>query len=205
MYTDGWINDYVNKYNKDLQQVYIKNWLLFLILEMLQWTKTVSASLVKSKRNLKVTKQKWIKHPSNFHWTMSTDHSALKGSALVNGTELTTATGGAEGSCSRCTLPFGVVLLIIGVAVTAVAYSYSTHGSTISILGLLLLTSALLLLGFSAVCRRYRKRIKMDKAWESQTDLVESLRNSFDWNIFWICNYWKCIHLNSFVIMIKFS
>lgn len=180
MYTDGWINDYVNKYNKDLQQVYIKNWLLFLILEMLQWTKTVSASLVKSKRNLKVTKQKWIKHSSNFHWTMSTDHSALKGSALVNGTELTTATGGAEGSCSRCTLPFGVVLLIIGVAVTAVAYSYSTHGSTISVLGLLLLTSALLLLGFSEVCRRCRKRRKMDKAWESQTDLVESLRNSFD-------------------------
>uniref|UniRef100_A0A673MLK4 Transmembrane protein 100 n=1 Tax=Sinocyclocheilus rhinocerous TaxID=307959 RepID=A0A673MLK4_9TELE len=125
-------------------------WLLFLILEMLQRTKTVSASLVKSKRT------------------------------LVNGAELTTATGGAEGSCSRCTLPFGVVLLIIGVAVTAVAYSFSTHGSTISILGLLLLTSALLLLGFSAVCRRCRKRRKMDKAWESQTDLVESLRNSFD-------------------------
>uniref|UniRef100_A0A671NK34 Transmembrane protein 100 n=1 Tax=Sinocyclocheilus anshuiensis TaxID=1608454 RepID=A0A671NK34_9TELE len=85
-----------------------------------------------------------------------------------------------EGSCSRCTLPFSVVLLIIGVALTAVAYSCSTHGSTISILGLLLLTSGLLLLGFSAICRRCRKRRKMDKAWESQTDLVESLRNSFD-------------------------
>uniref|UniRef100_A0A8C1WQJ1 Transmembrane protein 100 n=1 Tax=Cyprinus carpio TaxID=7962 RepID=A0A8C1WQJ1_CYPCA len=109
-----------------------------------------------------------------------TDHSVLKGLALVNGAELATATGGAEGSCSRCTLPFGVVLLIIGVAVTAVAYSYSTHGSTISILGLLLLTSGLLLLGFSVICRRCRKRRKMDKAWESQTDLVESLRNSFD-------------------------
>uniref|UniRef100_A0A672QX46 Transmembrane protein 100 n=1 Tax=Sinocyclocheilus grahami TaxID=75366 RepID=A0A672QX46_SINGR len=117
---------------------------------------------------------------NNFHWTMSADHSVLKGSALVNGAELATATGGAEGSCSRCTLPFGVVLLIIGVAVTAVAYSCSTHGSTISILGLLLLTSGLLLLGFSAICRRCRKRRKMDKAWESQTDLVESLRNSFD-------------------------
>ncbi len=186
MYRDGWTNEYMNKYNKDLQQVYIKMCCYFLILEMLQWTKTVSASLVKSKRNLKVTKPKWIKHPSNFHWTMSTDQSALKGSALVNGTELTTATGGAEGSCSRCTLPCAVVLLIIGVAVTAIAYSYSTHGSTISILGLLLLTSALLLLGFSAVCRRCRKRRKMDKAWESQTDLVESLKNSFDWNIFWI-------------------
>ncbi|ROI81901.1 Transmembrane protein 100 [Anabarilius grahami] len=92
------------------------------------------------------------------------DHSALKGSALVNGAELATATGGAEGSCSRCTLPFGVVLLIIGVAVTAVAYSFSTHGSTISILGLLLLISGLLLLGFSAVCRRCRKRRKMGRS-----------------------------------------
>lgn len=143
---------------------------------MLLWTE----SSVKSKRNQKITRQKWIKHPSSFHWTMSTDHSALKGSALVNGAELATATGGAEGSCSRCTLPFGVVLLIIGVAVTAVAYSFSTHGSTISILGLLLLISGLLLLGFSAVCRRCRKRRKMDRSWESQTDLVESRRNSFD-------------------------
>ncbi|KAG1955041.1 transmembrane protein [Pimephales promelas] len=102
---------------------------------------------------------------------MSSDHPALKGSAMVNGVELTTATGGAEGSCSRCTLPFGVVLLIIGVAVTAVAYSFSTHGSTISVLGLLLLISGVLLLGFSAVCMRCRKKRKMDRSWESQTDL----------------------------------
>ncbi|XP_051958631.1 transmembrane protein 100-like [Xyrauchen texanus] len=109
---------------------------------------------------------------------MSSDLSVVKGSPLVNRTELAVATGGAEGSCSRCTLPFAVVLLIIGIAVTAVAYSFSTHGSTISILGLLLLISGLLLLGLSALCRRCRRGRKMYKSWESQTDLVESGRSS---------------------------
>ncbi|KAA0725043.1 Transmembrane protein 100 [Triplophysa tibetana] len=108
---------------------------------------------------------------------MSDDRSSIKTSVLVNGTELDTATGGAGGSCSRCTLPFGVVLLIIGITVTPVAYSFSTHGSTISILGLLLLISGLLLLTFSAVCSRRCK--KMEHSWESQTDLVESRQNSF--------------------------
>lgn len=180
MYMDGRLNEYDNSLNQKIYKtVTLKKTVLlwyFLTLEMLLRTD----SSIKSKRNQKITRQKWIKHPSSFHWTMSTDHSALKGSALVNGAELATATGGAEGSCSRCTLPFGVVLLIIGVAVTAVAYSFSTHGSTISILGLLLLISGLLLLGSSAVCRRCRKRRKMGRSWESQTDLVESQRNSFD-------------------------
>lgn len=41
--------------SKDLQQLHIKNWLLFFILEMLIQTEAVSALLVKSKRNLKIT------------------------------------------------------------------------------------------------------------------------------------------------------
>ncbi|XP_056325870.1 transmembrane protein 100-like [Danio aesculapii] len=106
---------------------------------------------------------------------MSSDPPTLKD----NATDLSTATGGAEDSCSRCTLPFAVVLLIIGVTVTAVAYSFNSHGSTISILGLLLLSGGLLLLAFSAACRTCRKRREMDRSWESQTDLVESWRNSF--------------------------
>ncbi|KAK2866518.1 hypothetical protein Q7C36_002574 [Tachysurus vachellii] len=60
--------------------------------------------------------------------------------------ELTVATGGTEASCYRCTLPFSIVLLMIAIAVTAVAYSFYSHGSIISILGPVLLSSCLLLL-----------------------------------------------------------
>ncbi|XP_063070120.1 transmembrane protein 100 isoform X2 [Engraulis encrasicolus] len=71
---------------------------------------------------------------------------------LVNEVQLTAATGGAELSCYRCTVPFGVVVLIAGIVVTVVAYSFNSHGSTISYFGLVLLSFGLVLLGSSAVC-----------------------------------------------------
>ncbi|MEQ2209782.1 hypothetical protein XENOCAPTIV_003964, partial [Xenoophorus captivus] len=71
---------------------------------------------------------------------------------LVNEVQLTAATGGTELSCYRCTVPFGVVVLIAGIVVTAVAYSFNSHGSTISYFGLVLLSAGLVLLASSAVC-----------------------------------------------------
>ncbi|KAL7856849.1 hypothetical protein SRHO_G00157480 [Serrasalmus rhombeus] len=95
-------------------------------------------------------------------------------SIFINELELTVATGGTGGSCYRCTLPFGVVLLMIGVAVTAVAYSFNSHGSTISILGLVLLSSSVLLLGLTAVCWKVRRGKEMEMRSRSQTTLVAS-------------------------------
>ncbi|XP_068585367.1 transmembrane protein 100-like [Cebidichthys violaceus] len=93
----------------------------------------------------------------------------------VNEVQLTAATGGAEMSCYRCTVPFGVVVLIAGIVVTAVAYTFNSHGSTISVLGLVLLSAGLGLLGSSAVCWRVRlRRKKKDKRRESQTALMAS-------------------------------
>uniref|UniRef100_A0A803XVB0 Transmembrane protein 100 n=1 Tax=Meleagris gallopavo TaxID=9103 RepID=A0A803XVB0_MELGA len=76
---------------------------------------------------------------------------------LVSECQLTAATGGAELSCYRCTVPFGVVILIAGIVVTAVAYSFNSHGSIISVFGLVLLSSGLLLLASSAVCWKIRQ------------------------------------------------
>ncbi|XP_036400686.1 transmembrane protein 100-like [Megalops cyprinoides] len=98
---------------------------------------------------------------------------------LVNEVQLTAATGGAELSCYRCIVPFGVVILIAGIVVTAVAYSFNSHGSTISVLGLVLLSTGLLLLGSSAVCWRVRLEKKKDRRRESQTALMASQRSSF--------------------------
>ncbi|KAF3704016.1 Transmembrane protein 100 [Channa argus] len=92
----------------------------------------------------------------------------------VNEVQLTAATGGAEMSCYRCTVPFGVVILIAGIVVTAVAYTFNSHGSTISVLGLVLLSAGLGLLGSSAICWRIRLRKKRDKRRESQTALMVS-------------------------------
>ncbi|XP_076616465.1 transmembrane protein 100-like [Chaetodon auriga] len=92
----------------------------------------------------------------------------------INEVQLTAATGGAEMSCYRCTVPFGVVVLIAGVVVTAVAYTFNSHGSTISVLGLVLLSAGLGLLGSSAICWRVRLRKKKDKRRESQTALMAS-------------------------------
>ncbi|KAL6095353.1 tmem100 [Pungitius sinensis] len=91
----------------------------------------------------------------------------------VNEVQLTAATGGAEVSCRRCTAPFGVVVLIAGVVVTAVAYTFNSHGSTISVLGLVLLSAGLVLLGSSAVCWRVRlRRRKGDQRRESRAALM---------------------------------
>ncbi|XP_066560749.1 transmembrane protein 100 [Amia ocellicauda] len=98
---------------------------------------------------------------------------------LVNEVQLTAATGGAELSCYRCTVPFGVVILIAGIVVTAVAYSFNSHGSIISVLGLVLLSTGLLLLGSSALCWKVRQERKKAKRRESQTALMASQRSSF--------------------------
>ncbi|KAG8009232.1 hypothetical protein GBF38_014679 [Nibea albiflora] len=104
------------------------------------------------------------------------DHGVVMTSHVphVNEVQLTAATGGAEMSCYRCTVPFGVVVLIAGIVVTAVAYTFNSHGSTISVLGLVLLSAGLGLLGSSAVCWRVRLRKKRDKRRESQTALMAS-------------------------------
>ncbi|KAG7504212.1 hypothetical protein JOB18_003174 [Solea senegalensis] len=83
---------------------------------------------------------------------------------LVNEVQLTAATGGAELSCYRCTIPFGVVVLIAGIVVTAVAYSFNSHGSTISYFGLVLLSAGLVLLASSAICWKAWNDIR---AWRS--------------------------------------
>ncbi|XP_044528652.1 transmembrane protein 100 [Gracilinanus agilis] len=98
---------------------------------------------------------------------------------LVSEVQLTAATGGAELSCYRCIIPFAIVVLIAGVVVTAVAYSFNSHGSIISILGLVLLSSGLLLLASSALCWKVRQRSKKSKRRESQTVLVANQRSLF--------------------------
>lgn len=98
---------------------------------------------------------------------------------LVNEVQLTAATGGAELSCYRCTVPFGVVVLIAGVVVTAVAYSFNSHGSTISYFGLVLLSAGLVLLASSAICWKMRLERKKERRRESQTALVANQRSIF--------------------------
>ncbi|KAK6479655.1 transmembrane protein 100-like [Huso huso] len=98
---------------------------------------------------------------------------------LVNEVQLTAATGGAELSCYRCTVPFGVVILIAGIVVTAVAYSFNSHGSIISVIGLVLLSTGLLLLASSALCWKIRQARKSDQRRHSQTALMASQRSSF--------------------------
>uniref|UniRef100_A0A3B5ART9 Transmembrane protein 100 n=2 Tax=Stegastes partitus TaxID=144197 RepID=A0A3B5ART9_9TELE len=98
---------------------------------------------------------------------------------LVNEVQLTAATGGAELSCYRCTVPFGVVVLIAGIVVTAVAYSFNSHGSTISYFGLVLLSAGLVLLASSAVCWKVRLERKKERRRESQTALVANQRSIF--------------------------
>ncbi|XP_053367638.1 transmembrane protein 100-like [Clarias gariepinus] len=110
---------------------------------------------------------------------MSAEPAVRTNSTLDQHLELTVATGGTEDSCCRCTLPFSIVFLMIGIAVTAVAYSFNSHGSIISILGLVLLFSSLLLLLLSLAvqCWKIRRGIKMDRNSASQCTLVESLRS----------------------------
>ncbi|XP_074552816.1 transmembrane protein 100 [Halichoeres trimaculatus] len=98
---------------------------------------------------------------------------------LVNEVQLTAATGGAELSCYRCIVPFGVVVLIAGIVVTAVAYSFNSHGSTISYFGLVLLSAGLVLLASSVVCWKIRMDRKKERRRESQTALVANQRSIF--------------------------
>uniref|UniRef100_A0A8C6U422 Transmembrane protein 100 n=1 Tax=Neogobius melanostomus TaxID=47308 RepID=A0A8C6U422_9GOBI len=98
---------------------------------------------------------------------------------LVNEVQLTAATGGAELSCYRCTVPFGVVVLIAGIVVTAVAYSFNSHGSIISYFGLVLLSAGLMLLASSAICWKVRMERKKERRRESQTALVTNQRSIF--------------------------
>ncbi|XP_034362062.1 transmembrane protein 100 [Arvicanthis niloticus] len=98
---------------------------------------------------------------------------------LVSEVQLMAATGGAELSCYRCIIPFAVVLFITGIVVTAVAYSFNSHGSIISIFGLVLLFSGLFLLSSSALCWKVRQRNKKVKRRESQTALVVNQRSLF--------------------------
>lgn len=98
---------------------------------------------------------------------------------LVTEVQLMAATGGAELSCYRCIIPFAVVVFITGIVVTAVAYSFNSHGSIISILGLVLLSSGLFLLASSALCWKVRQRSKKAKRRESQTALVAHRRSLF--------------------------
>ncbi|XP_037666293.1 transmembrane protein 100 [Choloepus didactylus] len=98
---------------------------------------------------------------------------------LVSEIQLTAATGGTELSCYRCIIPFAVFILITGVVVTAVAYSFDSHGSIISIFGLVLLSSGLLLLASSALCWKVRQRSKQAKRRESQMTLVAHQRSLF--------------------------
>ncbi|EGV99567.1 transmembrane protein 100 [Cricetulus griseus] len=98
---------------------------------------------------------------------------------LVSEVQLMAATGGAELSCYRCIIPFAVVVFIAGIVVTAVAYSFNSHGSIISIFGLVLLSSGLFLLASSALCWKVRQRNKKVKRRESQTALVVNQRSLF--------------------------
>lgn len=98
---------------------------------------------------------------------------------LVTEVQLMAATGGAELSCYRCIIPFAVVVFIAGIVVTTVAYSFNSHGSIISIFGLVLLSSGLILLVSSALCWKVRQRDKKVKRRESQTALVVNQRSLF--------------------------
>ncbi|KAM6163505.1 transmembrane protein 100 [Rhynchocyon petersi] len=104
---------------------------------------------------------------------------AVTGVPLVSEIQLMAATGGTELSCYRCIIPFAVVVLIAGIVVTAVAYSFNSHGSTISIFGLVLLSFGLFLLASSALCWKVRQRSKKAKRRESQTALVVNQRSLF--------------------------
>lgn len=98
---------------------------------------------------------------------------------LVSEVQLMAATGGAGLSCYRCIIPFAVVVFIAGIVVTAVAYSFNSHGSIISILGLVLLFTGKFLLASSALCWKVRQRSKKAKRRDSQTALVANQRSLF--------------------------
>ncbi|XP_043929673.1 transmembrane protein 100-like [Protopterus annectens] len=82
---------------------------------------------------------------------------------LINEAQLTATTGGNELYCYRCVAPFGVIILIAGVVVTAIAYNIDSSRSVLLIFGLILLTFGILLMIFSAICWKIRQRRKSAK------------------------------------------
>uniref|UniRef100_A0A8C8SSI8 Transmembrane protein 100 n=1 Tax=Pelusios castaneus TaxID=367368 RepID=A0A8C8SSI8_9SAUR len=74
---------------------------------------------------------------------------------------VSTATGGVEGACHRCLLPFSSLAALIGVVATALAYAQDSHGSVLWVLGLALLGAGVLGLAGSCLvwcCRRHKIR-----------------------------------------------
>uniref|UniRef100_A0AAY5EY68 Uncharacterized protein n=1 Tax=Electrophorus electricus TaxID=8005 RepID=A0AAY5EY68_ELEEL len=78
---------------------------------------------------------------------MSDAHDVVITSILHKCPQLAVGTAGIEDSCSCCALPFGVVLQMTGMVVTAVAFSFNSHGFTIFFMGLVLLSSSFLQCG----------------------------------------------------------
>ncbi|XP_075771228.1 transmembrane protein 100-like [Pelodiscus sinensis] len=69
---------------------------------------------------------------------------------------VSTTTGGVEGACSHCLLPFSAVAVLIGVVMTILAYAQDAHGSVLWVLGLVLLGTGALGLAGSCLARRCR-------------------------------------------------
>ncbi|TFJ99322.1 putative oxidoreductase [Platysternon megacephalum] len=76
---------------------------------------------------------------------------------------VSTATGGVDGACHRCLLPFSAVAALIGVAVTALAYAQDAHGSVLCVLGLTLLGAGAL--GLAGSYLAYRCRGRKIRGW----------------------------------------
>uniref|UniRef100_A0A452I674 Transmembrane protein 100 n=1 Tax=Gopherus agassizii TaxID=38772 RepID=A0A452I674_9SAUR len=76
---------------------------------------------------------------------------------------VSTATGGVEGACHSCLLPFSVVAALIGVAVTALAYARDAQGLVLGVLGLSLLGAGVL--GLAGSYMTYRCRGRKIRGW----------------------------------------
>ncbi|XP_074873017.1 transmembrane protein 100-like [Carettochelys insculpta] len=70
---------------------------------------------------------------------------------------VSTTTGGVEGSCYRCVLPFSLVAVLIGAVMTALAYAQDAHGSVLWALGMALLSTGVLGLAGSCLSRKVRR------------------------------------------------
>ncbi|CAM9914500.1 unnamed protein product [Lampetra planeri] len=81
--------------------------------------------------------------------------------------QLLAATGGADGSCYKCLVPFSAALLVSGSAVCALAYGRGAHGSAVAPLGLGMLALGALLaaccaVGWARHRRRRRAKLRRD-------------------------------------------
>ncbi|KAF7238783.1 hypothetical protein EYD10_14511 [Varanus komodoensis] len=82
---------------------------------------------------------------------------------------ISTTTGGVETSCRDCLPPFGLVLVIIGLAAVSVAAARDPPGSVLSVLGWVLLGIGVLGVTVGCNWRQSRRR----KRCESRTILTE--------------------------------